>query len=472
MQKLLRVLVFTGVDTANPIGAVSGGRGVSGNLSQTYTSTRNHSWGWALYADWSQKGVPTVPANETLDSSFNPSGLISAAVIKQNSVTPTAGTQVSMSTLTPNSGTQITWMVFEMLPAAPPVPSAPVISSFSSSPSPIAQGNSSLLSWSVSGYPTPILTLDNGVGDVSGQTSKSVSPAQTTTYTITAQNNQGTATAQVIVTVLPPDTQPPSIPTGLSATTISSSQINLSWTGSTDNVGVAGYKIYRDGAQVGTSPVNSYNDTGLAPSTPYSYTVSAYDDSGNNSGQSAPAQATTQSGPTNLIINAAVTFQTMNGVGSNVNTWSWKNGELRPALDALIDTLGHNIFRVIHDRMEWAGTGSTRPAAILTNLQNLDPTTLQSVYEVPDMQDLWNTIAYLNSKGVTADQIMVNFMGWTAPWMGGSGAYGSVSHITNNAQTNQDIATMIASLVYYGHHRRDYERGQSESEVQHYRSIQ
>ena len=62
---------------------------------------------------------------------------------------------------------------------------------------------------------------------------------------------------------------------------------------------------------------------------------------------------------------------------------------------------------------------------------------------------------YLNSKGVSADQIMVNFQGWTAPWMGGSGSVGVPSHITNDAQTNQDVATMIASLVYYGHHRRD-----------------
>jgi len=46
---------------------------------------------------------------------------------------------------------------------------------------------------------------------------------------------------------------------------------------------------------------------------------------------SADAQATAQSAPTNLIIDAAVTYQTMNGVGSNVNSWSWKDGELRPA---------------------------------------------------------------------------------------------------------------------------------------------
>jgi len=56
--------------------------------------------------------------------------------------------------------------------------------------------------------------------------------------------------------------------------------------------------------------------------------------------------------PTNLTIDGAVTYQTMNGVGSNVNSWSWKKGEIRPALDMLIDTLGHNIFRVVHDRME------------------------------------------------------------------------------------------------------------------------
>jgi hypothetical protein len=168
-----------------------------------------------------------------------------------------------------------------------------------------------------------------------------------------------------------------------------------------------------------------------------------------------PTGAVAPSAPPNLTIDAAVIYQTMNGVGSNVNSWSWKDGELIPALDILVDTLGHNIFRVVHDRMEWAGTGSTRPAATLTNLYNLDPATLVSIYEVPDMQDVWETIEYLNSKGVPADQIIVNFQGWTAPWMGGSGTYGVASFITNDPVIHQDVATMIASMVYYGHHRRD-----------------
>ena len=48
------------------------------------------------------------------------------------------------------------------------------------------------------------------------------------------------------------DTTPPSVPTVLTATAVSTTQINLSWTASTDNVGVSGYKIFRNGTQVAT----------------------------------------------------------------------------------------------------------------------------------------------------------------------------------------------------------------------------
>lgn len=93
----------------------------------------------------------------------------------------------------------------------------------------------------------------------------------------------------------PSDTTAPSTPTNLSATAISSSAINLTWTASTDASGVTGYKIYRNNIQIGTSATNSYSDTGLSPSTSYSYTVSAYDAVGNTSSQSSSASATTQS---------------------------------------------------------------------------------------------------------------------------------------------------------------------------------
>lgn len=91
------------------------------------------------------------------------------------------------------------------------------------------------------------------------------------------------------------DTTLPSTPTDLTATAISSSQIDLSWAVSTDNVGVAGYKVYRNGTQIDTTSNINYSDTGLLPSTTYTYTVSAYDAAGNNSAQSSPASATTNS---------------------------------------------------------------------------------------------------------------------------------------------------------------------------------
>lgn len=93
------------------------------------------------------------------------------------------------------------------------------------------------------------------------------------------------------------DTIPPSVPTGLTATAVSSSQIDLSWNPSTDNVGVAGYKIYDYyGTYLKSVNTTSTSFTGLNPDTQYCFTVSAYDAAGNESGKSNEACATTISG--------------------------------------------------------------------------------------------------------------------------------------------------------------------------------
>ncbi len=101
------------------------------------------------------------------------------------------------------------------------------------------------------------------------------------------------------------DTIAPSIPS-LTATVVSSSQINLNWTASTDNVAVTGYKIERcQGAgctnfsQIAIiTSGTSYNSTGLTASTSYSYRVRAYDAAGNHSEYSNTASATTLAAPT------------------------------------------------------------------------------------------------------------------------------------------------------------------------------
>src|SRR3989441_8812 len=113
-----------------------------------------------------------------------------------------------------------------------------------------------------------------------------------------AAGNLATSADFTLTTLIAvPDTTPPSVPTSLSASAVSSSQINLSWTASTDNVGVAGYTISRGGSQIATTSLTSYSDTGLSPATAYVYQVSAFDAAGNVSAQSAPASAVTLSGP-------------------------------------------------------------------------------------------------------------------------------------------------------------------------------
>lgn len=98
---------------------------------------------------------------------------------------------------------------------------------------------------------------------------------------------------------LPPqsDTTAPSVPAGLAAIAVSSSQINLSWTANTES-DLAGYKIYKGGTYLKTVSATSTSDTGLTPSTLYCYTVLAYDTSNNQSAQSSQQCATTLAAPT------------------------------------------------------------------------------------------------------------------------------------------------------------------------------
>src|SRR5437016_1813825 len=124
------------------------------------------------------------------------------------------------------------------------------------------------------------------------------------------------------------DTTAPSVPANLTATAVSNTQINLSWSASTDNVGVSGYKIFRNNIQTGTSTTTSFSDMGLAASTTYSYTVSAFDAAGNESARSSPVTATTldpNSVPPSVSITAPVAGST---VSSNITVSASVSGNV------------------------------------------------------------------------------------------------------------------------------------------------
>jgi uncharacterized protein YkwD len=196
------------------------------------------------------------------------------------------------------------------LNSPPPVPvPAPAIVSFTATPSSISPGQSATLSWNVTGASS--VAINNGVGTVSGGGSRSVSPTQTVVYTLTASNSSGTSTRTVTVTVTPPtgDKQPPSAPKVVSATASSPARVTLTWTASTDNIGVAGYEVLRNGIRVATAGRTSlsYTDTTVSPNSQYSYAVRAYDTAGNYSGLSNAVQVTTPGVPASGVCPAPST---------------------------------------------------------------------------------------------------------------------------------------------------------------------
>ncbi len=105
---------------------------------------------------------------------------------------------------------------------------------------------------------------------------------------------------QLVVTydAAPQDAEAPTAPSNLAATAPSHDRVNLSWSAATDNVGIAGYEVLRNGELIATlRAVTGYADTGVDPETHYEYAVRALDPFGNRSSTSAPAAVTTPQAP-------------------------------------------------------------------------------------------------------------------------------------------------------------------------------
>ena len=120
------------------------------------------------------------------------------------------------------------------------------------------------------------------------------------TITLGGNVNAGSGNSMYAVVVVPQggsvpptDSTPPSVPSDLQATPMSTTEIRLQWTPATDEGGVTRYTIVRNGTAVASMPTPSYTDQGLSPSTLYTYTVTAEDAAGNVSAPSAPMSATT-----------------------------------------------------------------------------------------------------------------------------------------------------------------------------------
>ncbi len=146
-----------------------------------------------------------------------------------------------------------------------------------------------------------------GSATSSTYTDNGLKPGTTYSYTVLAydgRENMSAPSASINIKTLEstpepkPDTIAPSVPSGLLTKVASTTQINLSWDASTDNVAITGYKVFLNGIYLTSVTSTSYAVTGLTPSTTYSFTVSAYDAAGNTSAQCQWVNARTSDEPT------------------------------------------------------------------------------------------------------------------------------------------------------------------------------
>lgn len=145
------------------------------------------------------------------------------------------------------------------------------------------------------------------------------------TFSVVITNITGAATssnAVLTVNASASDSTPPSVPSGLAATSVTQTTLTLAWLSSTDTVGVTGYTVYKDGVSIGTTASNSLAVSGLTAATTYIFTVSAFDAANNNSvlssGLSVATLAATDSTPPSIPANLVSSLVTQNSF-----TLSW-----------------------------------------------------------------------------------------------------------------------------------------------------
>lgn len=152
---------------------------------------------------------------------------------------------------------------------------------------------------------------------------KGLTPGKTYTFFVKAYDIAGNYSVQSnsISAATVSDNAPPSIPSGLKTSSITATEVNLTWSPSSDNVKVKGYDIFCDGSKIGSTSKTSYCSEGLVPGKSYTYTVRAIDSVGNISDNSSPLKITTQKDLESPTAPAGLKVNSVNGSSVSL-TWN------------------------------------------------------------------------------------------------------------------------------------------------------
>src|SRR6266542_1706792 len=352
-------------------------------------------------------------------------GNVNVTGLTSKSVTPTATTTYVLTAT--NSAGAAARSVTVTVTNTPPPPPHPTLSSFTASPGSITSGQSSVLSWSVTGATS--LRLDPGNITVTGLTSKPVTPTATTTYVLTATNSAGAVTRSVTVTVTGNPTPPP-LPTISSFTaspgSITSGQSSLlSWS----VTGATGLRL-----DPGNVTVTGLTSRSVAPTATTTYVLTAT----NSAGAATRSVTVTVTGnPT-----PTPTPFPIGGVDESVGPFaSWTN--VKTAYGARGDGVADDTASLQRGLDDLSSGGAVKTLFLPSG-----------VYRITQKLRLHNTI-YVNMIGEDPDSTIIR-------WDGALG--GVMMHIDGVAYSRYN------RLTWDGQNRADVAIDQSKSEnvLQHF----
>ncbi|MEZ4792267.1 MAG: M12 family metallo-peptidase [Gelidibacter sp.] len=171
------------------------------------------------------------------------------------------------------------------------------------------------------------------IATVTGTTHQVTGLTASTTYSFsvkakdTAGNVSSVSNSVSVTTLAPPDTTAPTTPTSLAASGTTQTTTNLSWSASTDNVGVTGYDVYQGSTVIATVTGTTRQVTGLTANTVYSFRVRAKDAAGNVSGYSNTVNVTTLPVVTTGCSGGISSFPYSEGFENTLGAWTQSTGD-------------------------------------------------------------------------------------------------------------------------------------------------
>ncbi len=253
------------------------------------------------------------------------------------------------------------------------------------------------------------------------------------------------------------DTTPPSAPANLRSTSNTSGEVDLAWDASTDNLAVGEYHVYRDGAQIGIVAAGSltYQDTTVAPSTSYSYTVRAFDTAGNSSGDSnaipvtTPAVVAAPEAPSGLTATASDSSVTLSWTASSTPSVSGYNIYRGPQGGTLVN-IGSSGGSPFTDTPVGAGSYDYAVTAVATG----SPESARSNIATVTVQA--TGVAAPTGLAATASSATSVHLSWTASASSGVTGYdiyrgshnGTLAKIGSSTATTADDPTVTPSTGY------------------------